>query len=115
MMNDFIKSFNTGYSIHFFYTFYSFFSGYGFLFPLSCRLFQSLNATCRDANLNYSWVGGCSGRGETMRAGIVKGRWAAYVVNLLVSGLWFVLLSQILSFRRLCFPGLWRVGGGQRR
>lgn len=50
-----------------------------------------------------------------MRAGIVKGRWAAYVVNLLVSGLWFVLLSQILSFRRLCFPGLWRVGGGQRR
>lgn len=114
-MNNFMKSLNTGYSIHkpVTFTLKSSFSGYVFLFPLSCCLFQSLNATCHDANLNYSWVGGC--RGGTMQAGIVKGRWAANMVNLLVSGLWFVLLSQILSFRKLCFPGLWRVGEGQRR
>lgn len=37
-----------------------------------------------------------------MQADIVKGRWAANVVNLLVLGLWFILLSQILSFRGLC-------------
>lgn len=37
-----------------------------------------------------------------MQAGIVKGRWAANVVNLLVLGLCFILLSQILSFRGLC-------------
>lgn len=37
-----------------------------------------------------------------MQAGIVRGRWAANVVNLLVLGLWLILLSQILSFRGLC-------------
>lgn len=40
-------------------------------------------------------------QGWTAQAGIVKRRWLANVLNLLVLGLWFILLSQILLFKGL--------------